>query len=106
MREKISKKIEDAMHSIDGIQKASPAPYFFTRLEARMESEKNVWEKITSFVARPSMAFACICLIIIINAIVIFSSAKNDKQVAQQNTEVPTIDEYTQLSANFYEYEK
>jgi len=106
MREKISKKIEHAMQSIDEIQKASPAPYFFTRLEARMESEKNVWAKITSFVARPSMAFACVCLIIIINAIVIFSSAKNDKQVAQQNTEVPTIDEYAQLSANFYEYEK
>jgi hypothetical protein len=106
MREKIFKKVEDAMHSIDGIEKASPAPYFFTRLEARMQAKKNVWEKITVFVAKPSMAFACICLIIMINAIVIFSSSNNKKEVAAQNTEIATIDEYSQLSATFYDYEK
>lgn len=106
MREKIFKKIEDAMHSIDGIQKASPAPYFFTRLEARMQAEKNVWERITAFVAKPSMAFACICLIIMINAVVIFSSSNSKKEVASQNTEIATIDEYSQLSATFYDYEK
>jgi hypothetical protein len=106
MREKIFKKVEDAMHSIDGIEKASPAPYFFTRLEAHMQAKKNVWEKVTAFVARPSMAFACICLIIIFNAIVIFSSSQNKKEVAAQNIEIATIDEYSQLSATFYDYEK
>lgn len=106
MREKISKKVEDAMRSIEGIHKAAPPPFFFTRLEARMHAEKNTWLKITSFLARPSIAFACICLIILINTIVIFSTANTDNQLAAQNTEVLTIDEYSQLTANFYDYEK
>ena len=106
MTEKIFKKVEDAMHSLDGIEKASPGPYFFTRLEARMQAQKNVWEKITSFLTKPSMAFACICLVIIINAIVIFSSSNPKKNLVQQNTELATIDEYSQLSASFYDLEK
>jgi len=105
MQEKIEKKIEDAMHSIDGIDKASPPPFFFTRLEARMQSEKNIWGKITSFVAQPAIAFACICLIIMINAIVVFSSSSPKNSVAQQNTELATVDEYSQVSATLYEYE-
>ena len=106
MTKKIFKKVEDAMHSLDGIEKASPGPYFFTRLESRMQAQKNVWEKITSFLTKPSMAFACICLVIIINAIVIFSSSNPKKNLVQQNTELATIDEYSQLSASFYDLEK
>lgn len=105
MQEKIHKKIQDTMHSIDGIKKASPKAFFFTRLEARMERGRNVWEKITSFVAQPVIAFACICLVIMINAFVIFSSSNITKTVAQQNTELATVDEYSQASATLYEYE-
>jgi hypothetical protein len=41
-----------------------------------------------------------------INAVVIFSSSNSKKEVASQNTEIATIDEYSQLSAAFYDYEK
>ena len=60
----LNKKIEEAMQSIDGIEKASPRPFLFTRLEARMQNERNIWSKISSFVARPVIAFACICLVL------------------------------------------
>ena len=105
MQEKFNKKIEDAMRSIDDIEKASPTPFFFTRLEARMQREKNIWEKITSFVAQPAIAFACICLVIMINAVVIFSSSNTKKDVAQQNNELANVDEYSQVSATLYEFE-
>ena len=93
MEEKINRKIKEAMHSFDGIEKASPAPFFFTRLEARMQNEKSIWEKISSFVARPIVAFACICLVIMINAAVIFSST-SIKFYRSQNNELATADEY------------
>ena len=93
------------MHSIDGINKAEPAPFFFTRLEARMEREKNVWEKVTSFVARPAIVFASICLVIMINAFVIFSSSNSKRSAAQKNTELATIDEYSQVNTTLYEFE-
>ena len=104
MQKKFDKRIEDALKSIDGIKKASPGPFFFTRLEARMNREKGIWEEISSFVARPLVAFACICMIIMINATVIVSSEKSNNTASNQNNELATVDEYSQLSSTFYEF--
>ncbi|MEO6837066.1 MAG: hypothetical protein ABI261_06060 [Ginsengibacter sp.] len=103
MQKKIDKRIEDALSSFDEIKKASPGPFFFTRLEARMNREKGIWEEISSFVARPLVAFACICMIIMINATVIVSSEKSNT-ASNQNNELATVDEYSQLSSTFYEF--
>lgn len=103
MEEKINKKIEETMRSFDAIQKASPAPFFFTRLEARMQNQKSIWEQISSFVAKPIVAFACVCLVIMINAAVIFSSSNSSNSTASQNNELATADEYNLVSSTFYE---
>ena len=105
MQEEFNKKIEDAMHSIDGLKKASPAPFFFTRLEARMLKEKNIWEKITSFVAKPGIAFACICMVIVINSAVIFSLSATHTTITEQSNELATVDEYSQVGITLYDFE-
>lgn len=104
MEEKSSKKIDEVMQSLNGVEKASPSPFFFTRLEARMEREKSSWEKISSFVAKPVVAFACICLVIMINAWVIFSSRNSQNSTDQQTSELATTDEYNLVSSTFYEF--
>lgn len=104
MQEKFNKKIEDILQSLDGIKKASPAPYFFTRLEARMERERNVWERVSAFVSKPVIAIASICLIITINTAVIFSSTTSVSNTDKQNNELATVDEYSQVSSSFYEF--
>ena len=85
MDQHLNKKIDEAMQSLDGIEKASPRPFFFTRLEARMQREKSRWEIISSFVAKPIVAFACICLVIMINAVVILSSPNSKNLIASAN---------------------
>ena len=104
MDQHLNKKIAEAMKSLDGIEKASPRPFFFTRLEARMNKEKSIWEIISSFVAKPVVAFACICFVIIINGAVILSSATVKNSNEQQNTELATADEYNSVSATLYEF--
>jgi uncharacterized membrane protein YdfJ with MMPL/SSD domain len=104
MEEKINKKIEETMRSFDGIQKASPTPFFFTRLEARLQNQKSIWEQVSSFVAKPIIAIACICLIIMINAAVIFSSSNSKNSVDEQSSEIATADEYNLVSSTFYEF--
>ncbi len=101
----IHKRIDDVMHSIDNINRVSPRPFLFTRLEARMQNQKNIWVKLSSFVARPVVAFTCICLVLIINAMVIFLSNNSADFVAQQGNELATADEYSQISSNLYEFE-
>ena len=104
MDEKLNRKIDKVMQSLDGIEKASPLPFFFTRLEAKMQKEKNRWEVISSFLSRPVIAFACICLIIVINAAVIFSASHFKNTADQLNNELATADEYNSVSAPLYEF--
>ena len=104
----INKKVEEAMESLDGMQGATPRPFLFTRLEARMQQDKNIWSKLSSFVARPIVAFACVCFVLIINAMVIFLSNNSGSPIAQQGSELATADEYSQVSQvsyNLYDLE-
>lgn len=103
MKENINKKIDDALNSLEGIRKAPAPPFFFTRLEARMQRAKSVWENISSVISKPVFAFATICLVIMLNAFVIFSSVNTDENAASQS-ELATVDEYSQLNTPFYEF--
>ena len=104
MDENLNNKIDKVMQALDGIEKASPNPFFFTRLEARMRKEKSKWETLSSFVGQPFVAFACICLIIIINATVIFSTTSVQTTADQSNNESVTADEYNSVSTPLYEF--
>ena len=101
----INKKIEETMRSMDNMEKATPRPFVFTRLEARMEGEKNMWNKVSSFVARPVVAFVCICFVLILNAMIIFLSNTSGNSLTQQGSELATADEYSQVSYNLYDFE-
>src|SRR5665647_202696 len=101
----LNKKVDEVMQSMDGIKRAAPRPFLFTWLEARMQSERNVWNKLTSFVARPVVAFACICFVLIINAMVILLSNTSGNSLAPQGSELATADEYSQVSYNLYDFE-
>ncbi len=102
----INKKIDDAMHSIEDISKASPAPFFFTRLEARMMQERNPWYQLSSFFAKPVIAFACICLVIILNLAVIFKTMNAGETYSKQGSDIASVDEYSQLTTGLYELDK
>jgi hypothetical protein len=101
----INKKIDEVMQSIDGIQPASPRPFLFTRLEAKMHNEKNAWSRLSFFVAKPVVAFACVCFVLIINVMVVFFSNTSGNLLAQQGSELATADEYNQVSYNLYDFE-
>jgi hypothetical protein len=93
------------MHSMDSINRASPRPFLFTRLEARIQTEKNFWIKLSSFVARPVVVFTCICFVLIINAMVIFLLNSPGNTLAQQGNELAIADEYSQVNATLFEFE-
>lgn len=101
----LNKKIDELMQSIDSIKRASPRPFLFTRLSARLQNERNVWNKFSSFVAKPVVIFACICFVLVINAMVIFLSNTSGNSLATQGSELTTADEYSQVSYNLYDFE-
>lgn len=97
----IQQKIEEALKSLDGIQRAEPSPFFYTRLMARIEKkERNVWETLSGVVSRPVVAFATLVLILFLNAVVLFRGAITGGQQAE-NQELSMAEEYNQVTAYF-----
>lgn len=100
----LANKIEKILISIDSIEKASPKPFLYSRVMARLAREKeNLWEKWSSVFLKPATVFACICFVVIMNIAAIFYNNNSAVQAAQN--ELTTSDEYTQLATNFYDFE-
>jgi hypothetical protein len=98
------KKVDQTLDSLEGIQKAEPAPFFFTRVKARLERDtKNVWETAGSFLARPVIAFAGLCLILALNIFILIE--KDNPSVVNVTTGVLPEDENILAVANTYDYE-
>jgi len=66
---------EEILNSLNGIQRAAPGSFFYTRLMARMNSQGGRWEKIASLISRPAFAIAAIVLFIFMNVVILFNSS-------------------------------
>lgn len=95
--------IETIMNSLDGIQRATPGPFFFTRVSARLQREqKSSWQTLARLVARPAIAISGLCLIVLLNTWVVMT--RSTKTTSSQSTELALADEYT-INSSLYYYE-
>ncbi|MGC4035362.1 MAG: hypothetical protein QM764_05320 [Chitinophagaceae bacterium] len=92
----IERRIEETINSLDGIKSATPQPFFYTRLKAQMdklENEKSVWESMSSFITRPAMMLATVCVVLLLNVAVLY---KNHLATVKG----PTTDQVEQASSD------
>jgi hypothetical protein len=104
----VDKKVEDALSSLDGIKRSDPQPWFYTRVKARLEPEEHTaWMSIGSFLSRPSVAFATLGGILVLNAFVLFRQDTTDTVPASAiiQNELTTDNEYILASSSSYEFE-
>lgn len=101
----IENKVDAVLNSINEIEAATPSPYFYTKVLAKINKlHVSPWEKWSAFFLRPAIAFASVCLIIIINAFVLYS--KFDKTSLSKDTvHVASADEYSDAVTAFYNIE-
>lgn len=94
------------LESLNGIKRAKPSPFFYTRLIARLESaQSSICERIRLLLLRPAIAFLCIFMIIAINLFAILSHTKSMKNSSFSEV-ASSIDDYTQASnSSFYDPE-
>jgi hypothetical protein len=105
-QEKINKQVDNALHSLDGIQQATGKPFILTRIKAKMQPNQtlSVWDTVLAFISKPVVAVACIALIIAINAWVlsdtnaINTNAEDSYAIADEyNTNTVTINEFENI---------
>lgn len=106
-KEHINKLVEEALSSVDDINRAEAKPYLLTRIYARMnKGTESAWEKAVWFIGRPAVAFAGLCMIILINITVVtfngttINPAETTEQVAQS-----PADEFSYTVATIYDNE-
>lgn len=106
-KEEIQQEIEKTLESIDGIQRAASNPYLFTRIKARMDRDKNPWERTFSFVSKPLVAVAMLVFVMAINGWAIFSTSNEVIGESNGTASVSEIaNEYNMVaSVNNYDYE-
>ena len=103
----IEKRVEDALNSLDGIQRAEAQPWFFTRVKARLlkEDEKTRWETISTFLSKPAVAIAGLFLILGLNGVLVFNQQPGSSVVGIQNELQANDSESLIASSSSFDYE-
>ncbi|MEO6405591.1 MAG: hypothetical protein ABIY51_08675 [Ferruginibacter sp.] len=104
---KLNEEVEQALQSVDGIQRASAPPFLLTRIKAGIQSaaeRESLWFKIASLLSRPAIATACFVVLLLINILAInftdnFSTNSTSNTIAQQK------DDYALSVISIYEPE-
>jgi hypothetical protein len=105
----ITQLVQKAMDSLDDIRRASPQPYFYTRLKARI-SRGNSWGTVAGFISRPVFALAMVSVVLFVNVWILYKSdngvinpSNNNSLQAAATSDVP--EEYNVAVSTFYDYE-
>ena len=100
--QQIEKEVGEAMRSLDQLSPASPTPFFYTRLRARMmREEKNVWGRLSRVITRPAIAGLSVACIILANIFVILHHSAKPFSGRPEQNEIAVADEYNR-NTNFY----
>ena len=106
-RKDIEKDIEAVLGSMDGAGRATPDEFFYTRLQARLQQEKpGMLERLTAFIARPSVAITGIALILLINGVAMVKQWYTTPVKVEQASLQAFADEYNLSVVTIYEDEK
>jgi len=95
--------LEKILSSLDGLEKAEPAPFFYTRLQARMmRTENSVMQQVFSFVTRPAFVLATGLFVLLLNGYILVNKIEEKEAATEETTQMLAI-EYTNLNSSIYD---
>ncbi|MDP5122142.1 MAG: hypothetical protein NWQ46_11145 [Spirosomaceae bacterium] len=89
----IDKKIEETLNSLDGMNRAEPRPFFYTRLKARMENEASV----STYAVRklkPALLVPMLACSLLLSVASVYTVLSYDTQDASLSSRDAFIQEY------------
>jgi len=95
-KKEIAHLADQAMDSLEGIQRAETQPFFYTRLMARMENGTiNRWNMWMAYLSRPTVALALLLVFLMINGYLIFS------RMGSQSELTPAASDYAVMQVSY-----
>jgi hypothetical protein len=106
-KHEIEQQVDETLRSLDQVERAKANPFLFTRVQARLSaSPKTIWETLTSYLSKPVIAMAMLCMVILTNAAVVYWQAGPDDMVAvNDQQQLALTEEYHITVASIYEDE-
>jgi hypothetical protein len=104
----LSKKVAETLESLEGIQRAVPAPFLLTRVRAAMERPMpGPWEKLGSFIARPAVATFGLLLVLLLNVALFYYQGSSRLQGDANEPSYSYLDDYnaSNIAGNLYSEE-
>ncbi|MDB4285995.1 hypothetical protein N9933_01690 [bacterium] len=80
---KIEEEVNKTLESLEGIEKATPDAFFFTRLKARMDRERSPKPSLLDFLLKPQLGFAILGILALLNTGVFLSLQQPSTSGAQ-----------------------
>lgn len=109
-KQHIEKLVEETLASLDGIRRAEPKPFFYTRLHSLIARvENNGWERLYTFLTRPAVAFGFVTLILLLNTLVFLAKIPPKgpaSAVMAGQTESLGSEEYGIAANDYYYFEE
>ncbi|RAJ08927.1 hypothetical protein LX64_01582 [Chitinophaga skermanii] len=102
-------EIPAILSSLDGISRATPAPFFYTRLRARMQQGKaSAWDNVVGFMSKPIVVIVFVGTILLLNGVTLLKQTNNTNPTTVEQAAIQGIrDEYNLASNNnVYEFIK
>jgi hypothetical protein len=81
-------RVNAALSSLDSVQRATPKPYFYTRVRARLEEQSNPWSKVARIMSQPVWAFSAAALFVTLNVLVAFNIDNGNNSDAAKANEI------------------
>jgi hypothetical protein len=96
-------ELDAILSSLDGIKKATPEAFLFTRIMARIQrSDDNAWARVLKFVSKPAFALVIAIIFLFINGYILVGQFRNTVEPAEESTQSMAM-EYTSLSTPYYD---
>lgn len=104
--DQIKTLIDEALKSLDNVERANPMPFLQTRFQARLNrTNATVWEKVSQYIGRPSIAISGLAVLIFLNVLAIMITKDEDYTAAFDQQGQAQIDEFSYSVSTIYELE-
>ena len=106
-KHEIEQQVEESLKSLDHLERAKANPFLYTRVHAKLSmAPRTIWETLTSYLTKPVIAMAMLCMVILTNAAVVYwQSAPEDAVAANDQPQLALTEEYHITVASIYDDE-
>ena len=97
----INHKVVSTLQSIDNMERAEPAPYLLTRVNAALAkapARETVWSQIGYWISKPAVAVSIVAMFLLLNMLGIFIKKSNVNDMADTQSAYEYI---ANISSNY-----